>query len=141
MSWSVYKKLHVVILKLFCTDMKIKTKTILWSCAVNRGKLSETLKQYHVISTWLTYRNYNSVWRTLSCNFSVEVLKNYSSKNYAKHCFNYERTKFIFYFIHICKLTRSRLISALWTCFLSKAREEKKLDNLKGKKNARQSCV
>jgi hypothetical protein len=43
-----------------------QNKTILWSCAVNPGKSSEILKQYHVIS-WLTYWNYNSVWWTLSC--------------------------------------------------------------------------
>ena len=45
-------------LKIVCTYMKIKTKSILW--------FSEILKQYHVISG-LTYRNYNSVWWTLCC--------------------------------------------------------------------------
>ena len=111
--------------------MKIKAKTILWSCAVNRGKLSEILKQYHVIS-WLTYRNYNSVWRTLSCNFSVEVLKNYSSKNYAKHCFNYERARFIFYFIILQNDSLCTNFSPM-DMFSFKGERGKKLDNLKKK--------
>ena len=36
-----YQFLFVAIIKLFCTDMKIKTKTISWSCCTNPGKLSE----------------------------------------------------------------------------------------------------
>ena len=66
-----YQFLHVVILKLFCTDMKIKTKTILWSCATNPGKSSEILKQYHVKS-WLTYRNNNCL--TLSCKPPLKLI-------------------------------------------------------------------
>ena len=54
--YGFYTFLRVVILKLFCTDVKMKTKAILWSFAVNPGKLSEILKQYHVIS-WLTYES------------------------------------------------------------------------------------
>ena len=63
-----YPFLGIVILKLFYTDMKIKTKRILWPRAANSAKSSEVLKQYLVIS-WLTYWNYNSVWWTLICNW------------------------------------------------------------------------
>ena len=51
--------------------MKIKTKTILWSCATNPGKSSEILKQYHVKS-WLTYRNNNCL--TLSCKPPLKLI-------------------------------------------------------------------
>ena len=45
--------------------------------------MSEILKQYHVIS-WLTYRNYNSVWWTLSCivTFFDKMVNKRDSENY-----------------------------------------------------------
>ena len=69
---------------LVCCDLKIvlhwyenqnKNNFVIMCC-----KSLEILKQYHVISM-LTYRNYNSVWRTLSCNtpFKTEVYINFYS--------------------------------------------------------------
>ena len=42
-SWflTIFQDLRNMITKLFCTDMKIKTKTIYWSSCVNPGKSSE----------------------------------------------------------------------------------------------------
>ena len=66
-----YRFLCVVILKLFRKSTKSKQKQFcdhVPHIIVNPGKSSEISKQYHVRS-WLTLRNCNSVWWTLSCTF------------------------------------------------------------------------
>ena len=90
-----YWLLPVVILKLFCTSTKSKQKQFcdhVPHIIVNPGKSSEISKQYRVRS-WLTYRNYNSVWWTLSC-IVMNVAKSLNAKSrcYFRKTFpNFER--------------------------------------------------
>ena len=77
-----YRLLPVVILKLFCTSTKSKQKQFcdhVLHIIVNPGKSSKTSKQCHVRS-WLTYRNHNSVWWTLSC-IVMNVAKSLNAKS------------------------------------------------------------